>query len=185
MASANATAVAAAQPGFGQPCSGHPCCAHPDTGAGVRAAPQQAVIHHHRAGRESGKNQHSANRAMSRGQERRQLLLRQFPCTFSCTWRAARYSATSSAAAGTAGRIYPGNFDCDALKNTMGTSIQIKRNSPQESSGAGKCLFAFSDQIRRTRSDDRHDQHHRPWHRGQQKHRQVKPERLGMVIDVR
>src|SRR5208282_6854401 len=61
--------------------------------------------------------------------------------------RAARYSATSRAPAGTAGKMYPGNLDCDALKNKTGTSIQMRRNSGQESSGLEKACLP-SDQIR-------------------------------------
>src|SRR5882672_8682657 len=55
--------------------------------------------------------------------------------------RVRRYSVTSNAAAGIEGRMYPGNFDCEMLKNKTGTSIQISRKNCHESSGVAKDSF--------------------------------------------
>src|SRR5215467_15313095 len=63
------------------------------------------------------------------------------------TWT---YSETSSAAAGTAGRMYPGNFDCEALKKSTGKNSQINRKNCHESSGV-IVASRFSVQRRRSR----------------------------------
>jgi len=100
--------------------------------------------------------------------------------------QAARYSATSSAAAGTAGTMYPGSFDCDALKNRIGTTIQIRRNRSQESSGLANASLAQPSRPHQPYAlGDGCDQYDRPRHSGQREHRQVEPEGLRVVVDVR
>src|SRR5437016_1693020 len=70
------------------------------------------------------------------------MVINNFGRSSSSTWRRT-YSASSSVAAGNAGRMYPGSFDAENEKNAIGTTSQITRNTGNASPDRTISLLSF------------------------------------------
>ena len=92
------------------------------------------------------------------------------------------YSATSKGPAGTAGRIYPGNFDLENEKNITGITSHRIRNTLSASPVSNKALRSAHQARTTSTIASRHKRD--PRYQRQSRDRKVEPKRLRVMVEI-